>query len=58
MDNDNELVKVKCPIVESNELGYYVTYRSDMGPDDEIFVEPDPEVESEKPAKAKKAPAV
>lgn len=51
MDNERELVKVKCPIVEGNDSGYYVTYKDQMSETDELFTEPEApkQVEPEKP---------
>ena len=46
MDNqERELVKVKCPIVEGNDSGYYVTYKDQMSETDELY---EPEAEKDR----------
>ena len=52
MDNaERKLVKVACPKVEGNELGYYLTYEDDMKDDEVIYSEPEAKTEETKPAK-------
>jgi hypothetical protein len=48
------LVKVACPIVDGNELGYYVTYEDEMKEGEVLYVESETKPEVVKaPAKSK-----